>query len=234
MKRPRRLQSAAVDGATLTLTYNEDLDTGITLPASAFVVTVGDATRSLDSVSVSGSAVTLTLATAVESGDTVTVDYTVPTGESANKLQDASGNAAESFSGQAVTNNTASSGTGGSVTGARRPASPGSLQVASHGSGQLTGILERPRFRARSHRVHRPVEAVRGPTGRTQSGVSETQCHRDLSRHHDPDRRRWGTPSGSSPTMVMQVASPTVEVTATPQGDIAANSHRRPRWTGPR
>ena len=101
------LQSAAVDGATLTLTYNEDLDTGVTPPASAFAVMVGDATRSLDSVSVSGSAVTLTLATAVESGDTVTVNYTVPTGESANKLQNASGNTAESFSGQAVTNYTA-------------------------------------------------------------------------------------------------------------------------------
>ena len=102
------LQSAAVDGATLTLTYNESLETGVTLPTSAFVVTVGDATRSLDSVSVSGTAVTLTLATAVATGDTVTVDYTVPTGESANNLQDASGNTAESFSGQAVTNNTAS------------------------------------------------------------------------------------------------------------------------------
>ena len=99
-------QSAAVDGAALTLTYNEDLDTGVTPPASAFAVMVGDATRSLDSVSVSGSAVTLTLATAVESGDMVTVAYTVPTGQSTNKLQDASGNAAASFSGQAATNNT--------------------------------------------------------------------------------------------------------------------------------
>ena len=34
------------------------------------------------------------------------VDYTVPTGQSTNKLQDTSGNAAASFSGQAATNNT--------------------------------------------------------------------------------------------------------------------------------
>ena len=118
-------QSAAVDGATLTLTYNEDLDTGVTPPASAFAVMVGDATRSLDTVSVSGTAVTLTLATAVESGARVTVDYTVPTGEAANKLQDASGNAAESFSGQAATNNTASSGTLRTVP----PPAPGTPQA---------------------------------------------------------------------------------------------------------
>ena len=34
-----RLQ-AAVDGAALTLTYNNDLDEGVTLPTSAFTVTV--------------------------------------------------------------------------------------------------------------------------------------------------------------------------------------------------
>ena len=84
----------------------------------------------------SGTAVTLTLATAVESGDTVTVAYTVPTGESANKLQDASGNAAESFSGQAVTNNTASSGTPRTVL-PPAPGAPNSLKVARHESGKL-------------------------------------------------------------------------------------------------
>ena len=137
------LQSAAVDGATLTLTYNEDLDTGVTLPASAFAVTVGDATRSIDSASVSGSAATLTLATAVESGDTVTADYTVPTGESANKLQDASGNAVESFSGQAVTNNTASSGTPRTVP-PPAPGVPNSLNVARHESGKLLASWNAP------------------------------------------------------------------------------------------
>ena len=76
------LRSAVVDGAALTLTYDEDLNTDVTLPASAFAVNVDGASRTIDSVSASGTAVTLTLATAVEAGDTVTVDYTVPTGES--------------------------------------------------------------------------------------------------------------------------------------------------------
>ena len=155
------LQSAAVGGAALTLTYNEELDTGVTPPASAFAVMVGDATRSLHSVSVSGSAVTLTLATAVESGDTVTVAYTVPTGESAHKLQDASGNTAESFSGQAVTNNTASSGTPRTVP-PPAPGAPTSLKVGPARERPAPGVLERPRFGPRSHRLHRPVEGVCG------------------------------------------------------------------------
>ena len=57
-------------------------------------------------VAVSGSMVTLTLVTAVSAGDAVTVDYTAPTGESAARLQDLSGNAAASFSGQSVPNDT--------------------------------------------------------------------------------------------------------------------------------
>ena len=42
-----QLQSATVDGSTLTLTYNEDLDTGFTPPADAFAVTVNGASRSI-------------------------------------------------------------------------------------------------------------------------------------------------------------------------------------------
>ena len=91
----------------------------------------------------SGTAVTLTLATAVATGDTVTVVYTVPTGESANKLQDASGNAAESFSGQAVTNNTASSGTPRTVP-PPAPGAPNSLKVARHESGKLLASWNAP------------------------------------------------------------------------------------------
>ena len=98
--------AATVDGATLTITFDEPLDAGETPENSAFAVTVAGSSRGVDTVTVSGSAVTLTLASAVAAGETVTVDYTVPTGQSTNKLQDTSGNAAASFSGQAATNNT--------------------------------------------------------------------------------------------------------------------------------
>ena len=137
------LQSAAVAGATLTLTYNEELDTAATPPASAFAVNVNGAARTIMGAGVGQSSVLLLLSPAVESGDTVTVDYTVPTGESANKLQDTSGNAAESFSGQAVTNNTASAGTP-RIAPPPAPGAPNSLKVARHQSGKLRASWNPP------------------------------------------------------------------------------------------
>ncbi len=62
--------------------------------------------RGVDTVSVSGSIVTLTLVTVVFAGEAVTVGYTVPTDDSAARLQDLAGNAAASFSGQDATNDT--------------------------------------------------------------------------------------------------------------------------------
>ena len=62
--------------------------------------------RGVDGVSVAGSVVTLTLASAVAFGDTVTVSYTAPPGESSTGILDSVGNAAPSFSGQAVGNDT--------------------------------------------------------------------------------------------------------------------------------
>ena len=85
---PPALSTAAVDGALLTLTYNEALDAGETPATSAFVVTVGGNSRDIESVAVSGSTVTLTLATAVSAGDSVTVSYAAPTGDADSRLQD--------------------------------------------------------------------------------------------------------------------------------------------------
>ena len=92
------LQSATVDGSTLTLTYNEALDTGVSPPLTAFTVNVNGAYRSLSVVSVAGSAVTLTLSTAVEADDTVTVDYVAPDGP--GLVRDTQGRKAAWFSGQ--------------------------------------------------------------------------------------------------------------------------------------
>ena len=100
------LSTATVDGATLTLTYDEALDEASGLAADAFSVTVGGTGRAVDGVSVSGSSVILTLGSAVTSEDTVTVSYTVPTDAAAPRIQDDAGNPAASFSDQDVENNT--------------------------------------------------------------------------------------------------------------------------------
>ena len=104
-----QLQSATVDGVTLTLTYSEELDNGVTLGTTPFAVNVNGSPRSLSGVAMGGSNVLLLLSSAVEAGDTVTVDYTAPNGQ--DFIRDTLGRKAASFSGQAVTNDTASAGT---------------------------------------------------------------------------------------------------------------------------
>ena len=96
------LSSAAVDGATLTLTYGENLDAGSVPAAGDFTVTVAGSGRAVSTVEVNGDTVTLTLASAVTLGQTVTVSYTAGT----NPVQDRSGNDAANLTGQTVTNNT--------------------------------------------------------------------------------------------------------------------------------
>ena len=98
------LQSAAVDGETLRMTFLENMDTASKPAPSAFTVTVNNARRSVenDGVALSGNTVTLTLASAAKGSDTVKVRYTRP---SANPLQDGDGNDVETFADRAVTNN---------------------------------------------------------------------------------------------------------------------------------
>ena len=105
------VSSGTVDGATLTLTFSEGL-AETPLPAVAtFTVNVGGNQRGVNTVAISGSTVTLTLASAVTSTDDVSVGYTVPSDAAAARLKDLSDNPAESFTGQAVTNNTAAAQT---------------------------------------------------------------------------------------------------------------------------
>ena len=129
--------SATVDGATLTITFNEALDTGGVPDKSAFTVTVSGSSRGIDTVAVSSSGVTLTLVTAVFSGDSVTVDYTAPAGEQSDRLRDQVGNAAASFSGQSVTNNTA-------PAEVEAPGPPRNLEVVPHESGKLSASWDAP------------------------------------------------------------------------------------------
>ena len=122
---PPELSTATVDGATMTLTYDEDLDEASGLASDAFSVTVGGTGRAVDGVSVAGSAVTLTLASAVTPEDAVTVSYAAPADTAAARIRDLAGNATASFSDQDVENNTPPpgqhSGHGCAHTSAGRP-----------------------------------------------------------------------------------------------------------------
>ena len=100
------LQSARVDGVTLTLTYSENLQPAALTALRAFTVTVdGQAGPAVESVKVLGSTATLTLAAAVAHGDTVLLSYTDPSAaDDANVLQDIVGNDAATVAAYAVSN----------------------------------------------------------------------------------------------------------------------------------
>ena len=108
-------ESAAADGASLVITFDEDLAAAASLANSAFTVEktpsggVEDTvTLSTTAPAISGKTVTLTLAAVLVSTDgSVKVSYNKPTAGSANKLADAAGNETASFTDQTVTNNTA-------------------------------------------------------------------------------------------------------------------------------
>ena len=117
--------SAAVEGASLTLTYGEALDGGSRPAAGDFTVEVEGSGRSVSEVSLSGSLVTLTLNPAVEHGDTgIRVSYTAGT----NPIRDAVGNHARGLSNQTVTNTTGAPNTAPEIT------SPSSFDVPENQS----------------------------------------------------------------------------------------------------
>ena len=107
--RPPALSTAAVDGNSLTLTYDETL--GANTPVTSAYTVEQRAGSSgpwsavtVDTVTVSGSKVTLALTSAVGVGDSVRVSYVKPT---TNKLTDAIGNEAAALANRAVTNSSA-------------------------------------------------------------------------------------------------------------------------------
>ena len=73
--------AATVNRDSLVLEYGQALDETVTLPVSAFAVTVDGSDRPVAGASVNGSAVTLLLATQVQAGQVVLVSYTRPAGQ---------------------------------------------------------------------------------------------------------------------------------------------------------
>ena len=98
------LVSANVVGATLRLTFDELLDANSVPPASVFTVVVGGSAVAVSGVNIQGTEVTLTLSSAASASDAVTLSYAIPTGATAQPLQDWLGNQAPALSNQVVVN----------------------------------------------------------------------------------------------------------------------------------
>ena len=129
---PPAFQRASVNGASLTLTFDEDLDAG-SVPAPAdFYVTVAGSRRSVAAggVAIDGAAVTLTLESAVAHGEEVTVRYS----KGANPLRDEAGNevAGFAFTDKTATNITPPAGAFWSAT----------LTVKWFGGGSIRGCSD--------------------------------------------------------------------------------------------
>ena len=123
------------DGTTLTLTYDEALDTASVPDKDAFAVTANAAAAALAAttpVSISGKTVVLNLATPARGGETVTVSYTIPT---AHPVQDSAGNDAASLTDEPVTNSSAVNATG-------KPAISGGPRVGEELTAQMGTIAD--------------------------------------------------------------------------------------------
>ncbi len=96
---------AQVNGATLTLVWNQPLDAAHAPLAGAFAVTINSTPVAVNNVAISGDTVTLTLATAAIGGDTVALSYTDPSsGNDLNAIQLLNGSDAATFPSQSVLN----------------------------------------------------------------------------------------------------------------------------------
>ena len=97
------LTGATVNGSSLVLTYNEDLDASSTPANDAYTIAVSDGmVPMVTGTTISGAMATLTLNPAVTRGVTVTVSYT----PGSAPLQDTAGNDAAGLTTTSVTNDT--------------------------------------------------------------------------------------------------------------------------------
>ncbi len=109
-----------MNGATLTMTYNEALNTG-SVPANGdFSISGG---HTVTNRNVTGSTVVLTITPAAVNGEVITLSYTKGT----NPIEDLAGTDAANLTNAAVTNNTPPPG-GGSLT--LRPNGDGAITPA--------------------------------------------------------------------------------------------------------
>lgn len=98
------IQSATATGSTVTLTYNEGMDSTSRPSTSQFSVSSGNTARNVTAVSISNATVTLTLGTSIAAGETTLVSYL----GGSPSLRDLAGNAAAPFSNMSASTGSAS------------------------------------------------------------------------------------------------------------------------------
>jgi len=131
---PPTFVSAQVANATpsrIDITMSESLANSVPVLA-AFTVSGG---KTVSSVTISGAVVSVTVNSPYASGDTITVGYTKPNTDP--RLQDAAGNATETFSGRSVTNNVVP--VGSTVTSVN--VSPSAPTIAGGGTQQFLSTV---------------------------------------------------------------------------------------------
>ena len=130
--------SASADGRTVTVTFNEALDSSSLPPAGSFTIALASGTApTVESYTVSGATATLTLSSGAVAAQLATVGYAKPSGQGAAKLQDAYGNAVATFSGGTVAH-----GSGGAPS--VWSSSPANGGVTSAASGNIVVTFDRP------------------------------------------------------------------------------------------
>ena len=105
---PPGIESVQMNGATLTITFNERLDENSVPGTGRFVAAIGASSVNPTGIQVDRNVVTLTFAAehTAAHGQVVRLGYTQPTGAGATPLRDLSSNNVATFSQQPVTNNT--------------------------------------------------------------------------------------------------------------------------------
>src|SRR5262245_1911112 len=99
---PPVLQTAVINAAIITLTYDEALNVASVPATSAFTVFYSGIAKTIQSVTVQGQNVTIAMTVEAVAQNVVTANYTA----GANPVEDTSGNNAANFSGILVTNQT--------------------------------------------------------------------------------------------------------------------------------
>lgn len=125
------IQSAAMNGSTLVMTYNEALNTTAPTLSSLLLSLASGAGVSPTAAVVSGATITATFATAATAGQSASLNYA----PGASAIRDLAGNNAAALTNYTVTNNTAATGTSAPL---QFTANPAYYVEAVDGNGDYT------------------------------------------------------------------------------------------------